>query len=64
MTTCPKCLHTSGDDWSQCRGECPMPGSPHNRGDTFEAFQARVTAAARVITEADLYWRADRWSVA
>lgn len=26
---CPKCNHTSGDDWSQCRGQCPMRGSPH-----------------------------------
>jgi hypothetical protein len=26
---CPKCGYTSGDDWSQCRGSCPMPGSPH-----------------------------------
>lgn len=23
-TKCPKCGVTSGDDWSQCRGECPM----------------------------------------
>lgn len=26
---CPKCLFTSGDDWRQCNGSCPMPGSPH-----------------------------------
>lgn len=26
---CPKCKATSGDDWSQCRGDCPMPMSPH-----------------------------------
>ena len=26
---CPKCKTTSGDDWSQCGGVCPMPGSPH-----------------------------------
>lgn len=28
-TRCPKCSYTSGDDWTQCRGSCPMPGSPH-----------------------------------
>ena len=26
---CPKCGLHSGDDWSQCCGACPMPGSPH-----------------------------------
>lgn len=26
---CPKCQAKSGDDWSQCQGVCPMPGSPH-----------------------------------
>jgi hypothetical protein len=27
--TCPKCDKFSGDDWSQCKGSCPVPGSPH-----------------------------------
>ena len=26
---CPKCLMFSGDDWTQCRGGCPMKMSPH-----------------------------------
>lgn len=26
---CPKCGATSGNDWSQCNGSCPMYGSPH-----------------------------------
>ena len=26
---CPKCGAVSGDDWSQCKGSCPMPGSPY-----------------------------------
>ena len=26
---CPKCGCNSGDDWSQCRGSCPIPSSPH-----------------------------------
>ena len=29
---CPKCSCTSGDDWSQCAGSCPMPISPHYSG--------------------------------
>jgi hypothetical protein len=28
--TCPKCGARSGDDWSQCKGSCPMFGSPHH----------------------------------
>jgi hypothetical protein len=32
VTTCPKCHFTSGDDWKQCGGQCPMPGSPHYDG--------------------------------
>jgi hypothetical protein len=26
---CPKCRASSGDDWEQCKGSCPMPMSPH-----------------------------------
>lgn len=26
---CPKCGNTSGDDWTQCLGACPMEQSPH-----------------------------------
>lgn len=26
---CVKCRAISGDGWSQCHGECPIPGSPH-----------------------------------
>jgi hypothetical protein len=26
---CPKCGTTTGNDWSQCEGSCPMPQSPH-----------------------------------
>lgn len=29
---CPKCGAAGGDDWSQCRGDCPMPASPHFGG--------------------------------
>lgn len=27
--SCPKCGATSGNNWGQCGGSCPMPGSPH-----------------------------------
>lgn len=30
MTTCPKCKYTSGNDWSQCGGSCPMDSHPSN----------------------------------
>lgn len=26
---CPTCKFTSGDNWEQCNGVCPMPMSPH-----------------------------------
>ncbi|ESY35799.1 hypothetical protein NKK48_01740 [Mesorhizobium sp. C386A] len=26
---CPKCGETSGNDWSQCGGVCPIASSPH-----------------------------------
>jgi hypothetical protein len=26
---CPKCAASSGDNWPQCEGSCPMPSSPH-----------------------------------
>lgn len=31
MAGCPKCGKTSGDDWSQCEGDCPIPFSPHHK---------------------------------
>lgn len=27
--SCPRCGQTSGDDWSQCEGVCPVKMSPH-----------------------------------
>lgn len=29
VAECPKCGATSGDDWSQCEGFCPITASPH-----------------------------------
>jgi hypothetical protein len=33
---CPKCHSTSGDNWSNCNGACPMPMSPHYK--KFERY--------------------------
>lgn len=35
---CPKCGALSGDDWSQCRNDCPMPMSPHHRKQTEDRY--------------------------
>ena len=34
---CLKCGKTSGDDWSQCGGSCPVEGSPHWDGGVMLA---------------------------
>lgn len=47
---CPQCQATSGDDWSQCMGICPMPMSPYyspivavqQAGDNAPEGMARV----------------------
>lgn len=44
---CPNCLAQSGDDWTQCRGKCPMPQSPHY--DELTALNVQACA-----TEEDL----------
>jgi len=37
---CPKCNKHSGDDWKQCGGSCPMPGSPHFQEEVVELMKA------------------------
>jgi hypothetical protein len=37
--TCPKCQWRSGDDWRQCNGVCPVPGSPHHDELVQYAFE-------------------------
>lgn len=45
---CPKCAATSGGDWSQCGGLCPMPMSPHHAAWKAEqAANAEAEAAAQ-----------------
>lgn len=36
---CPKCRYTSGDDWRQCEGACPMPMSPHYNKNLADALE-------------------------
>lgn len=36
---CRKCGSLSGDDWSQCDGECPVAQSPHYNPSCEWAFQ-------------------------
>ena len=44
VIVCPKCRYTSGNDWRQCHGSCPMPMSPHYMG-RWNTFMFRVHAA-------------------
>jgi hypothetical protein len=36
---CPKCGAYSGNDWSQCGGECPMQMSPYYSPELFMQFK-------------------------
>lgn len=38
--TCPKCKMTSGNDWSQCNGSCPMPMSPYYKSKIDKLYSA------------------------
>lgn len=56
---CPKCHMWSGDDWSQCNGACPMPGSPHYKpaladGRTFPVGYVADYAAIEAMVLAHL----------
>ena len=39
---CPKCKMPSGDSWSECGRNCPIPGSPHFNEVTFKAYFTEV----------------------
>lgn len=65
---CPKCFSTSGNDWSQCGGSCPMAMSPHHRacgaqGSLFSEDRTCDQPHYAVIVEADkdveIYQRGD-----
>lgn len=38
---CGKCRETSGNDWSQCGGSCPIPASPHFDEGLRDAIEER-----------------------
>lgn len=42
---CVKCGSVSGDDWSQCEGPCPVPGSPHYQHGAIKTWSHKDTAA-------------------
>lgn len=52
---CPKCYATSGDNWSQCDGKCPMPMSPHYNPNwqTLPEVRIEVIKSAYDFTIAD-----------
>jgi hypothetical protein len=39
---CPKCKRHSGDDWEQCKGSCPVLGSPHYSAKAEEKYGGLV----------------------
>ena len=36
---CLKCGALSGDDWSQCEGQCPVKGSPYFDARCLRVFE-------------------------
>lgn len=55
---CPKCGAVNGDDWSQCDGACPMPGSPHY--DDSVVPLALPLAVLSIMSSKHQHTRADR----
>lgn len=48
---CPKCKNTSGDDWTQCRGSCPMPMSPHFNPEERSTWNPGIKPEAAAATK-------------
>jgi hypothetical protein len=57
-TCCPKCGAVSGDDWSQCKGFCPMPGSPHYSKTEMPAHSLR----SPMTNDAVLIWAGGKFT--
>lgn len=53
IITCPKCRETSGNDWSQCNGVCPMEMSPYFKKEVI------YTMTTTVIVKANHGWPVD-----
>ncbi len=58
---CPKCSSTSGGDWSQCHGSCPMPMSPHHDGQKthVRCGQSHYAVIVEAQKDAAIYQRGD-----
>jgi hypothetical protein len=57
---CPKCQSFHGNDWSQCKGSCPMEMSPHysapvtdDDGPASMDYAAAKEAASRIYDYTD-----------
>lgn len=60
LITCPKCGEVTGNDWTQCGGSCPMPGSPHyNSSASPEAPKDVVGIVGKLTKIADASRRND-----
>lgn len=45
---CPKCKSVSGDDWSRCKGSCPIKFSPY--------YDSNIYRKLLYHPESDCYW--------
>lgn len=50
VLACKKCGATSGDYWTQCRGACPIPFSPHYKRETPLHFETPISAEGFTVT--------------
>lgn len=48
---CPKCGSTTGNDWTQCEGSCPMPQSPHFATDAPPVDETDRRTAALIFID-------------
>ena len=62
VIVCPKCNKSSGDDWSQCDGVCPMEMSPHYaakqeiKDETFHWFHSERASSPSIAQYSDGEW--------
>lgn len=50
VLACKKCGSTGGDDWTQCRGACPIPFSPHYKRETPLHFETPIADEGFTVT--------------
>lgn len=51
---CPKCGSTSGDNWTKCEGNCPMPGSPHYKLEKNTSKKLNINDKIDIVIEMHL----------